>query len=137
MACLRVPTVTQMVADAQAQPRSTAPRRARTTFRGSFARWPRTTGAALAVVTFLATVFLTEDPDQDLSVRALTDVPLPAFGVFAVASGALRWRRKRPLEVLAVTLDWCCPTDRATDKLGYRPRKDRRGHPRGPHRTHG
>jgi signal transduction histidine kinase len=93
-----------MTADPQAQSGSAAPRLARAAFRGPFARWPRTSDAALAVVTFLATVFLTENPDQDLSVRALTDVPLPAFGVFAVASGALLWRRKRPLEVMAVTM---------------------------------
>lgn len=93
-----------MTADAQAQSGRAAPRLARTAFRGPFARWPRTSDAALAVVTFLATVFLSDNPDQDLSVRALTDVPLPAFGVFAVASGALLWRRKRPVEVLAVTM---------------------------------
>jgi signal transduction histidine kinase len=63
------------------------------------------TDAALAVLTFLASVFADDSrAGEDLTVRALTEVPLPAFGVFAVASGGLLWRRTRPLTVLAVTM---------------------------------
>jgi signal transduction histidine kinase len=45
-----------------------------------------------------------EDPDQEFAFRALGDLPVAAFLVAAVASGALYWRRRRPMVVLGVTL---------------------------------
>ena len=73
--------------------------------RGPFTRWPRTADAVLAIVAFLATVFVSfEDPNQDFAIRAIGDVQIAAFIVFGVASGALYWRRQMPLVVLGVTL---------------------------------
>jgi signal transduction histidine kinase len=51
---------------------------------------------------FLAAVFVTEAPGGDLAVRPAGEVPLGAVAVFAVASGALYWRRRQPLAALAV-----------------------------------
>ena len=77
---------------------------ARQPLRGPFTRWPRTADAVLAIVVLLATVFLSsEDPNQFV-IRALTDVPIAGYIVIAVASGALYWRRYRPLVVLGLTL---------------------------------
>jgi signal transduction histidine kinase len=73
--------------------------------RGPFARWPRAADTALAIVVFVLSVFVVEGakPD-DLAIRPLGDVPLLAFFLFAVACGAVLWRRSQPLAVLAVTL---------------------------------
>jgi signal transduction histidine kinase len=89
-----------MALQAQA-PLGSAPRR----YRGPFARWPRAADTALGVVVFLLSVFVVEGtkPD-DLAIRPLGDVPLLAFFLFAVACGAVLWRRSQPLAVLAVTL---------------------------------
>ncbi len=82
-------------------PLSNAPR----PLRGPFARWPRAADTVLAIVVFLWTVFVSdEDPNQDLAIRAVSDVPIAAIFVFAVASGALCWRRRWPLVVLGVNL---------------------------------
>ena len=73
--------------------------------RGPFTRWPRAADAVLATVVFLATVFLSsEGPNDDLVVRALSDVPIAAFFFFAAGSAPLYWRRPRPLVVLGLTL---------------------------------
>ena len=78
-------------------PMSSAPR----PLRGPFTRWPRAADAVLAIVVFLATLFhSSEDPNQDFVIRALSDVPIAGYIVIAVASGALYWRRYRPLVVL-------------------------------------
>ena len=72
---------------------------------GPITRWPRTADAALAIVVFLAIVFVSfEGPDQTFAIRQLGDVPLAALIVYAVASAALYWRRSHPLGVFAVTL---------------------------------
>ncbi len=82
-------------------PPGSPPRR----FRGPFARWPRAADAVLAIVVFLATVFLSsEDPNQDFTIRAAGDVPIAAFVILVVAGGALYWRRHQPLVVLGVLL---------------------------------
>jgi signal transduction histidine kinase len=81
-------------------PRPSAPRR----FRGPFARWPRAADAALAIVVFLATVFLTDGPGDSVVIRPVGDVPIPAVLAFAVASAALYWRRRAPLVVLGVAV---------------------------------
>lgn len=60
--------------------------------------------ALLAVGVFLAAMFVTEAPGGDLAVRSAGDVSLGAVAVFAVAGGALYWRRRQPLAVLAVIL---------------------------------
>ena len=73
--------------------------------RGPFTRWPRAADAVLAVVVLLATVFVSsDDPDQDLVVRAVGDIPIAGYIVISVAGGALYWRRHRPLIVLGVSL---------------------------------
>ena len=72
---------------------------------GPFTRWPRTADAVLAVVVFLWSAFvLDEDSNQGLAIRALSDVPIAVLFVFAMASGALYWRRYQPLVVLGVNL---------------------------------
>ena len=82
-------------------PLSNAPR----PLRGPFARWPRAADTVLAIVVFLWTVFVSDEgPKQDLAIRAVSDLPIAAIFVFAVASGALCWRRRRPLVVLGVNL---------------------------------
>ena len=77
-----------------------APRR----FRGPFTRWPRVADAVLAVVLLLATVFVVDGPGDALAIRPVGDVPIPALGVFVVASAALYWRRRAPRVVLGVAL---------------------------------
>ena len=73
--------------------------------RGPFTRWPRAADAVLAIVVFLATVSLSpEDSDQDFVIRAIGDVPIAAYVIFAVASGALYWRRSWPLVAMGLTL---------------------------------
>ena len=72
--------------------------------RGPFTRWPRAADAVVAIVVFLAGVFVVEDPNQDFAIRYAGDVPIGEFIVIAVASGALIWRRYQPLVVLGVTL---------------------------------
>ena len=71
---------------------------------GPFTRWPRAADAVLAIVVFLVAVFVkTEGPNDDLVFRSVDDVSIGAFFVFAVASGALYWRRSQPLMVFGVT----------------------------------
>ena len=72
---------------------------------GPFTRWPRTADTVLAVGLFLMIVFVSfEEPDGDLAIRALGDVPIGAFLVLGVSCAALIWRRSQPLVVLGVTL---------------------------------
>ena len=73
--------------------------------RGPFTRWPHTADTALAIVVFLASAFVTfEGPKDEPAIRAVGDVPIAVYILFAVASGALIWRRYKPLVVLGVTL---------------------------------
>ena len=72
--------------------------------RGPFTRWPRAADAVLATVAFLASALSSEDPNQDFVIRALGDIPIAGYVLFAVASGALYWRRSQPLVVLGLTL---------------------------------
>jgi signal transduction histidine kinase len=44
------------------------------------------------------------EPNDDVAIRAVGDVPIGEFFVIAVASGALIWRRSQALVVLGVTL---------------------------------
>jgi signal transduction histidine kinase len=72
---------------------------------GPFTRWPRAADAVLALVVFLVVVLVSpQGPDDQLTFRALGDVPLVALLVFLLASGALAWRRSRPLVVFGITL---------------------------------
>lgn len=71
--------------------------------RGPFARWPRVADAVLATVVFLS-VFLSEDANGDVSILSFRTIPIAVYVAFAVASGALIWRRSRPLTVLGVNL---------------------------------
>ncbi len=71
---------------------------------GSIGR-PSAADAILAVVVFLATVFGSfQGPNQSFAIRGLSDIPTAAFPILVVASGALYWRRSRPVVALAVTL---------------------------------
>jgi signal transduction histidine kinase len=72
--------------------------------RGPFTRWPRAADAVLATAVFLATAFLTDGPGDSIVMRPVSDVPIPALLVFAVASAALYWRRRAPLAVLGVAV---------------------------------
>ena len=73
--------------------------------RGPFIRWPRTADAVLAIAVFLWNVLTSfEGANEDFAIRALGDIPVAAYFVFAVASGALYWRRFHPLVVLGVNL---------------------------------
>jgi signal transduction histidine kinase len=73
--------------------------------RGPFVRWPRAADAVLAIVVFLATVFVTsEGPNEEFAIRSLGDLSITAFIVAAVACGVLYRRRSQPLIVLGVTL---------------------------------
>ena len=71
--------------------------------RGPLTRWPRAADAVIAMFVFLWSVFVT-DEDPDLALRALDDVPVGSFIVYALASGALYWRRSRPVGVLGLSL---------------------------------
>ncbi|MEU4493733.1 sensor histidine kinase [Streptomyces sp. NPDC023998] len=73
-------------------------------FRGPFVRWPRVADAVFAIAVLLATVFLEDGPGDAVAVRSITDVPLPALLLFAVAAAALYWRRRRPIAVLGVAM---------------------------------
>jgi signal transduction histidine kinase len=72
--------------------------------RGPFTRWPRAADAVLAAALFLATAFLTDGPGDSIVIRPVSDVPIPALLLFAVASAALYWRRRAPLAVLGVAV---------------------------------
>jgi signal transduction histidine kinase len=73
--------------------------------RGPFTRWPRAADAVLAIVVFLVALFVkSEGPNDDLAIRSPKEVSIAGLLVLAVASGALYWRRSRPLFVLGVTL---------------------------------
>ena len=72
--------------------------------RGPFTRWPRAADTVLAIALFLVPVFVVDDPSEDLVTRALRDVPTGALPLFAMAGGALIWRRSRPLAALGVTV---------------------------------
>jgi signal transduction histidine kinase len=72
--------------------------------RGPFARWPRAADAVLAVVLFLASLFVSDQPGGDLALRPPGEVPAVDVVLLALAAGALYWRRRRPLAVLGMIL---------------------------------
>jgi len=65
---------------------------------------PLAVDAALAVLAFLTSVLVWARPGQDTALRAVGDVPIPAFVVFAVAALALLRRRQQPVLVLVAVL---------------------------------
>jgi len=70
-----------------------------------FTRWPRSADAVLALVVFLLSVFVShENPDQEHTIRALSDIPIVHLIVLAMVCGALYWRRRKSLCVLGGTL---------------------------------
>jgi signal transduction histidine kinase len=71
---------------------------------GPFTRWPRAADAVLAAVAFVLTLNVTGGPDDSLVLRDVGAVPLYVVVLFAVASGALYWRRGAPVVVLVVVL---------------------------------
>jgi signal transduction histidine kinase len=72
--------------------------------RGPFVRWPRAADAVLASLLFVLTLVVEDGPDDSLQLRDVGEVPLWILLLFAVASGALYWRRRAPVVVLAVIL---------------------------------
>ena len=83
--------------------------------RGPFTRWPRAADTVLAIALFLVPVFVVDDSNEDLVTRALRDVPIGALPLFAMAGGALIWRRSHPLAVLGATVAAVTPSA----ALGY------------------
>ena len=82
-------------------PRRSAPRQQT----GPFTRWPRTADTVLAIVVFLTIAFVTgNESNDDLAIRPISDLAIDEFFVLAMASGAIYWRRSRPMVVLGVTL---------------------------------
>ncbi len=71
---------------------------------GPFTRWPRVADAVLALVVFLVILSVAPGHDDELVLRPVGEVSIAALIVFALASGALFWRRSRPLVVFGVTL---------------------------------
>lgn len=71
---------------------------------GLITRSPRAADAALAVGAFLTTLFLAFETVDDIAARPLRDVPFAALLLLALASGALYWRRSKPLTVLWTTI---------------------------------
>jgi signal transduction histidine kinase len=71
---------------------------------GPFTRWPRAADAVLAVVVFLVTLLVSpEGHDGEVTFRGVGEVSIVALIVLVVGSGALYWRRSRPLVVFGVT----------------------------------
>ncbi|WP_206350831.1 sensor histidine kinase [Streptomyces verrucosisporus] len=93
-----------------AQPAGTPVRSMPARFRGPFARWPRAADATLAAAAFLSATFLEGGPGGAVTVRPVTDVPLPFLLLYAVAGAALCRRRRRPVAVLCVVLAAWAPT---------------------------
>jgi signal transduction histidine kinase len=72
---------------------------------GPFTRWPRVADAVLALVVFLVLLVVSpEGPDDEVTFRMVGKVSIAGLIVFAVASGALYWRRSRPLAAFGVAL---------------------------------
>jgi len=71
---------------------------------GPFDRWPIGADVAVAVVVFVTALLLVQGPNDSVMPRSPADIPTGEFIVAAFGSGALVWRRRWPLAVLAVTL---------------------------------
>ena len=75
---------------------------------GPFARWPRSSDAAIAALVFILEVGgilgRTADEAGAFDISMLSDVPTATYLLLAVSSIALLWRRDLPLLVLATTL---------------------------------
>ncbi|MEO1035907.1 MAG: sensor histidine kinase [Pseudomonadota bacterium] len=73
--------------------------------RGPFARWPRASDACLALFVFFWNVVIFDDgPDDELAFRSVAELPIAMVVVIALTSGALYWRRRYPMAVLAVNV---------------------------------
>jgi hypothetical protein len=88
---------------------------------GPFTRWPRAADAALALVAVTVAVVLPAQPGSGDSglLRSVAAVPIPALLVFAAAGAAVYWRRRTPLQVLALVLTaWALTLGSAYADLG-------------------
>jgi signal transduction histidine kinase len=71
---------------------------------GPFTRWPRVADTVLALVVFLVSLLVSPDGSNgEVTLRGVGEVSVAALIVLAVGSGALSWRRSRPLVVFGVT----------------------------------
>jgi signal transduction histidine kinase len=71
---------------------------------GPFTRWPRVADTVLALVVFLVSLLVSPDGSNGaVTLRGVGEVSVAALIVLAVGSGALSWRRSRPLVVFGVT----------------------------------
>ncbi len=69
-------------------------------FRGPFTRWPRAADTVLALILFIATLFIWfQGPDDTPALRTIDDIPLTAILIFAIANAAIIWRREHPILV--------------------------------------
>jgi signal transduction histidine kinase len=83
---------------------SPSTRRPGTAVDGPFTRWPRAADAVLALAVFLVTLLVSPDGSNDeVTLRGVGEVSVAAVILLAVGSGALYWRRSRPLVVFGVT----------------------------------
>lgn len=69
------------------------------------ARWRRLADIALALAILTLSLFVIEGANEgDFALRSLEEVPTGAFFVFVPACAAIIWRRRWPVQVLAVCL---------------------------------
>ncbi len=72
-------------------------------FRGPFTRWPRTADTALAVLLFIATLFVWfQGPDDTPALRSPGEIPLTAIFLFGIGNAAIIWRRDFPIAAFIV-----------------------------------
>jgi signal transduction histidine kinase len=85
-------------------PMDRSKRRPGTAGGGPFSRWPRAADAVLAVVVFIVTLVVSpEGSNEEVTLRGVGEASIAALIVLVVGSGALYWRRSRPLVVFGVT----------------------------------
>lgn len=76
--------------------------------RGPFTRWPRSADAVLAAAVLLITLvngeFENPEAAEGFTLRFLSDLPVGAYILAATGTGALYWRRRLPMSVLAATM---------------------------------
>ena len=76
--------------------------------RGPFTRWPRTADVTLVVVVFVVSVITVTasalDDGESFTIADMRDLGVGPLTLLAVAAGALVWRRRHAVGVVAVTV---------------------------------